>query len=177
MERQQKISRNFARPTGKSVELGKLRKSQLNLKAVPGKLKKLIPRSMTNIIFLRTAKHVACLHSCVFLPILEIIFSGLVNLKRMLNAASNFVVPQLTEQDSGPYDKSHPDYVRRGKILLTWESVSHEILLDMCMFRLKLIMESRYRLGQVTQREVKNVCCLIEFAVKIYCKITKLINL
>ena len=38
MERRPKIPRNLARPTRKSVGLGKLRKSQLNLKAVPIKL-------------------------------------------------------------------------------------------------------------------------------------------
>jgi hypothetical protein len=78
-----------------------------------------------------------------------------VKLTRKLDAASNFVVPQLTEQDSEPYDKSHPDYVRRDKMVLTWERISHEILLNVYMFQLKLIMESRYRLGQFTQREFK----------------------
>jgi hypothetical protein len=53
-------------------------------------------------------------------------------------------------------------------MVLTWERISHEIILDVYMFQLKLIMESRYRLGQFTQREFKNVCCLKEFAVKIF---------
>ena len=53
-------------------------------------------------------------------------------------------------------------------MVLTWERIPYEILLDVVMFQFKLIMESRYRLGQFTQREFKNVCCLIEFAVKIF---------
>ena len=89
-------------------------------------------------------------------------------LTRKLNAASNFVVPQLTEQDSGPYDKSHPDYVRRDKMVLTWERISHGIHLEVHMFQLKLIMESRYRVGQFTQREAPNFGCLKDFAVKIF---------
>jgi hypothetical protein len=44
MERRLEIPRNFARPTGKSVEQGKLRKSQLNLKAFLRKLRNLNPR-------------------------------------------------------------------------------------------------------------------------------------
>jgi hypothetical protein len=66
-----------------------------------------------------------------------------VNLTRKLGAASNFVVPQLNELDSGPYDNSHPDYIRREKMVLTLERISHEMLLDVYMLQLKLIMESR----------------------------------
>jgi hypothetical protein len=50
-------------------------------------------------------------------------FFCLLKLTRKLVAASNFAVPQLTEQDSGPYDKSHPDYIRRDKMVLTWERI------------------------------------------------------
>jgi hypothetical protein len=92
----------------------------------------------------------------------------LVKLTRKSDAASNFVVPQLTEQDSGPYDKSHLGYVRRDKIVLTWERISHGIHLCSLMFQLKLLMESIYRVGQFTQREAEKFFCLKECAVKIF---------
>jgi hypothetical protein len=46
---------------------------------------------------------------------------------RKVDEAANFVFVQLIEQESGVYDKSHPDYSRRDKIDLVWERISHEM--------------------------------------------------
>jgi hypothetical protein len=45
---------------------------------------------------------------------------------RKIDEAANFVFVQLIEQESGIYEKQHPDYARQDKIDLAWEAVSYE---------------------------------------------------
>jgi hypothetical protein len=40
-----------------------------------------------------------------------------VEVARKVEEAANFVFVQLIEQESGIYDKRHPDYARRDKII------------------------------------------------------------
>jgi hypothetical protein len=43
-----------------------------------------------------------------------------------VDEAANFVFVQLLEQESGIYDKRHPDSAMQNKIDLTWERISRE---------------------------------------------------
>jgi hypothetical protein len=42
-----------------------------------------------------------------------------------VDEAANFVFVQLTEQESGIYDKCHTAYARQDKTDLAWERISH----------------------------------------------------
>jgi hypothetical protein len=46
---------------------------------------------------------------------------------RKVDEAANFVFVQLTGQEPSTYDKYHPGSVRRDKIDLAWERISHEM--------------------------------------------------
>jgi hypothetical protein len=46
---------------------------------------------------------------------------------RKVDEAANFVYVQLFEQEPGIYDKRHPDYARRDKVVLAWERISHKM--------------------------------------------------
>jgi hypothetical protein len=46
---------------------------------------------------------------------------------RKVDENANFVFVQLIQQESGIYDKCHPDYARRDKIDFAWERISHEM--------------------------------------------------
>jgi hypothetical protein len=45
---------------------------------------------------------------------------------RKFDEAANFVFVQLTEQESGIYDKRHADCDRQDKTDSSWERISHE---------------------------------------------------
>jgi hypothetical protein len=49
---------------------------------------------------------------------------------RKVDEAANFVFVQLTEQESGIYDKRHPDYARRDKTDFAWEEFLMRMSLD-----------------------------------------------
>jgi hypothetical protein len=46
---------------------------------------------------------------------------------RNINEPTNIAFVQLTEQEPGLYDKSHPDYGRTDKIDFLWEGISREM--------------------------------------------------
>jgi hypothetical protein len=45
---------------------------------------------------------------------------------RKVDRAVHFVFVQLTEQETGIYDKRHSSYARQDKIDLAWDRISHE---------------------------------------------------
>jgi hypothetical protein len=45
---------------------------------------------------------------------------------RKFDEVANFDVVQLIEQESGMYDKRHPNYTRQDKIDLPWERIFYE---------------------------------------------------
>jgi hypothetical protein len=44
-----------------------------------------------------------------------------------VDECTNTAFVQLTEQEPGQYDKSHPDYAQTDKVDLAWERISHEL--------------------------------------------------
>jgi hypothetical protein len=52
----------------------------------------------------------------------------------MVDEPADFVFEQLTELDPVIYDKFHPDYARRDKIVLAWERISHEMEFGMYVY-------------------------------------------
>jgi hypothetical protein len=46
---------------------------------------------------------------------------------RKVDEATNIAFVQLTEQQPGLYDKSHPDYGRTDKVDLACDGISHEM--------------------------------------------------
>jgi hypothetical protein len=58
---------------------------------------------------------------------------------RKFDEAAHFICVQLNEQESGTYDKCHPDYARRDKIDLAWERISRamkksDICVNVCIY-------------------------------------------
>jgi hypothetical protein len=46
---------------------------------------------------------------------------------RKVDEVANIAFVQLTEQQPGLYDKSHPDYGRTHKVDLAWEGILREM--------------------------------------------------
>jgi hypothetical protein len=62
---------------------------------------------------------------------------------------------QLIEQESGIYDKRHPDYARRDKIGLAWERISHEMKESVTCVYVYYIISKTYNRIQIQNMSAK----------------------
>jgi hypothetical protein len=69
---------------------------------------------------------------------------------------------QLTEQEPGLYDKRHPGYARRDKIVLAWERISHEmeesgmcVCVCVCVYIYIYIITTTYNRIQIQNMSAK----------------------
>jgi hypothetical protein len=118
----------------------------LHCNATRGNLSNLAPRQLNVPVFSRVALHTGCLVPCMC-HISRVIFRF--QTARNVEKATNTAFVQLTEQEPGLYDKSHPDYGRRDRVYLVWEGISCEMKDPgyAHIFWLKLIIKSQQRTG------------------------------